>query len=173
MYLHGIILQFYCPKWVFGSFFMTLQTLTPTDLPRYGSQVIDVNCFFLGLEFLYSEIILAKLYLFLFSRYGPKCVFYVYGDLDFDLENFDPKKVFYTSLDIPQFKSTIVFCPRYVSKEEFCEKKGGKYKNKNKNNKNKNINDYNIFGNSLKLPNIIRRRSPAITMCLGKIPKYN
>ena len=101
---------------------MTLQTLTPTDLPRYGSQVIDVSCLFVGLEFLYSEIFLAKLYLFLFSRYGPKCVFYVYGDLDFDLENFDPKKVFCTSLDIPQFKSTIVFCPRYVSKEEFCDK---------------------------------------------------
>ena len=63
--------------------------------------------------------------------------------------------------------------------EEFCDKDltktGRKYKNNknNKNNKNKNINDYNIFGNSLKLPNIIRRRSPAITMCLGKIPKYN
>ena len=95
---------------------MTLQTLTPTDLPRYGSHVIDVKCFFVGLEFLYSEILLAKLYLPSFSRYGPKCVFYVYGDLDFDLENFDPKKVFCTSLGIPEFKSTIVFCLRYVSR---------------------------------------------------------
>ena len=73
---------------------MTLQTLTPTDLPRYGSQVIDVNCYFVGLEVLYSEIFLAKLYLFSFLRYGPKCVLYVYGDLDLDLEIFDPKKVF-------------------------------------------------------------------------------